>query len=353
MRYQSASRDGSISLQYGGMPQGQVEAHPDVGGKVRNVLRQDRFKAWAKDYVDVRGLSAFGAGKTVLTELEDTLFPNAENKGFAVMDLYRREARENPYKSGTLQYNKWEHEKRWGAPAAAGGDDDDSDEDDTDEEETAGLFDILSGRANPRLPPNVPVASQPTRGEFEQARAGLAATIGHTPPSDNESLRTLPAPVTPSATPTPIDVGGIKKDLASASPEQRIRILEILQSSTGIQELVKAGLLKWEDLMKKNPDEGQPGHISNPGGQPPEMIIDADGLNKLQTALEEFTRRKQINQTTERATYAREVTQAGPRKSTGGFLPGKKPWMAPSHVQGRLPNMANVAWTGEASTKIN
>ena len=38
-------------------------------------------------------------------------------------------------------------------------------------------------------------------------------------------------------------------------------MLELLQSPAGIQELAKAGLLKWEDLMKENPPAGEPGHV--------------------------------------------------------------------------------------------
>ena len=140
----------------------------------------------------------------------------------------------------------------------------------------------------------------------------------------------------------PIDVDGLKEDIASASPEQRIQLLEMLQSSAGIQELVKAGLLKWEDLMKENPPAGEPGHVSNPdGGKPPDMIIDAEGLDKLQTALEAFMQRKQINEATERASYAQQVTRPGPRRSVGGFLPGKSGRQEP--LDGTVPRPGAAA----------
>ena len=74
-----------------------------------------------------------------------------------------------------------------------------------------------------------------------RTREEVRPSAGQPPPSspaglDAEALRTLPKPEAP-----PIDVDGLKKDIASASPEQRIRLLELLQSSAGIQELVKAG----------------------------------------------------------------------------------------------------------------
>eukprot|EP01043_Picozoa_sp_COSAG02_P038547 COSAG02_NODE_2981_length_7624_cov_3.557475_7_plen_64_part_00 len=44
-------------------------------------------------------------------------------------------------------------------------------------------------------------------------------------------------------------------NLKGASPDERVKLLETLQSDPQLQELVKAGLMNWNDLMRPNPPD--------------------------------------------------------------------------------------------------
>ena len=101
--YQSASRDGNISLQYGGMADKEFEKA--MGGKIKNDLNRVKFALWAakkgwKGTLD----KTFGQGKTALTYLQNTLAAGQPNKGAYIYKLFieaMRESGENPYKVGT------------------------------------------------------------------------------------------------------------------------------------------------------------------------------------------------------------------------------------------------------------
>ena len=85
----------------------------------------------------------------------------------------------------------------------------------------------------------------PARPKEDEVRPAVTSRVDGRVILDESDLSIQPSVGRPPSTvQAPIDVGGLKQDLQSASPEQRIRLLELLQSSAGIQELVKAGLLK-------------------------------------------------------------------------------------------------------------
>ena len=194
------------------------------------------------------------------------------------------------------------------------------------------------------------------------ARPGAALPSPSTvvmPPAASTATAQVPGPPSPGAptpspgAPTPAGVSVIqraKDELAGASPLERIRLLEVLQSSPGIQELVKAGLFDWREIMKPNPSG--PDHVSNPDGADPEMVVDGSSLDKLQSALLEYAQRQQNAQTANLQHYAQDRATPGSKKSTG-FYPDRDVFMYPRHIAGTLPNRANVGWSGDPFTKAN
>ena len=203
------------------------------------------------------------------------------------------------------------------------------------------------------------IPSAPSLGYANKPNAPEPPPIVPPPAMVNPNTAVASAPLeseltAPSATvPVPPGVSVIqraKDELEGASPMERIRLLEVLQASPGIQELVKAGLFKWQDIMKPNPTG--PEHVSNPDGADPAMVIDAASLDKLQTALLQYAQRQQTTKTIDIQRYAQQTSTAGNKTGTG-FFPGRPVYTYPRHIPGSLPNQSNVGWTGESFTKKN
>jgi hypothetical protein len=203
------------------------------------------------------------------------------------------------------------------------------------------------------------IPSAPRLGYANKPNAPEPPPIVPPPAMVNPNTAVASAPLeseltAPSATvPVPPGVSVIqraKDELEGASPMDRIRLLEVLQASPGIQELVKAGLFKWQDIMKPNPTG--PEHVSNPDGADPAMVIDAASLDKLQTALLQYAQQQQTTKTIDIQRYAQQTSTAGIKPGTG-FYPGRSVYTFPRHIPGSLPNPSNVGWTGESFTKKN
>ena len=203
------------------------------------------------------------------------------------------------------------------------------------------------------------IPSAPSLGYANKPNAPEPPPIVPPPAMVNPNTAVASAPLAsqltaPSATvPVPPGVSVIqraKDELEGASPMERIRLLEVLQASPGIQELVKAGLFKWQDIMKPNPTG--PEHVSNPDGADPAMVIDAASLDKLQTALLQYAQQQQTTKTIDIQRYAQQTSTAGIKPGTG-FYPGRSVYTFPRHIPGSLPNPSNVGWTGESFTKKN
>jgi len=203
------------------------------------------------------------------------------------------------------------------------------------------------------------IPSAPSLGYANKPNAPEPPPIVPPPAMVNPNTAVASAPLAsqltaPSATvPVPPGVSVIqraKDELEGASPMERIRLLEVLQASPGIQELVKAGLFKWQDIMKPNPTG--PEHVSNPDGADPAMVIDAASLDKLQTALLQYAQQQQTTKTIDIQRYAQQTSTAGIKTGTG-FYPGRSVYTFPRHIPGSLPNPSNVGWTGESFTKKN
>ena len=196
------------------------------------------------------------------------------------------------------------------------------------------------GKTDAPEPP--PIAPVPTTVNLATS-APFAAELTPLPTA------TVPDPPVPDPPGVSV-IQRAKNELEGASPMERIRLLEVLQASPGIQELVKAGLFKWQDIMKPNPTG--PEHVSNPDGADPAMVIDAASLDKLQTALLQYAQQQQTTKSIDIQRYAQQTSTAGIKPGTG-FYPGRPVYTYPRHIPGSLPNQTNVGWTGNSFTKTN
>ena len=324
MSYQTISRDGNMSLQYGSgiRPSSWAEKFRDKGISGNEVRRMyDRavkegaqggksyaITAWTK-FMTSHGFTATDAEKFQLTGEE----------GVQIQKAMLQKAQANPAAQ----------------PAAY----------------------VVPPAQNPgwlsSFIPDIPHANY-----VGKPGASAPPPVAPTPPALNPALTppvpTVPVPTVPVPTvPVPPGVSVIqraKDELEGASPMERIRLLEVLQASPGIQELVKAGLFKWQDIMKPNPTG--PEHVSNPDGADPAMVIDAASLDKLQTALLQYAQQQQTTKTIDIQRYAQQTSTAGIKTGTG-FYPGRSVYTFPRHIPGSLPNPSNVGWTGESFTKKN
>ena len=116
-----------------------------------------------------------------------------------------------------------------------------------------------------------------------------------------------------------------QKKTEGASPALSRQVLAQIQADPAIAKLVSDGLLKWDDLLGKNPAPGQKGHVSGVAVGDPVVLPE-----KLQTVIDNL----QSTQVRERAslTGAIEVNRAartttGFRPSDTGFYSGMQVWM--------------------------
>ena len=329
MSYQTISRDGNMSLQYGSgiRPSSWAEKFRDKGISGNEVRRMyDRavkegarggtnyaITAWT-EFMTSHGFTATDAEKFQLTGEEG------------------------------IQIQKAMLQKTQATPAAQPA-----------EEAKSGWLPTVADLT--RYIPSAPSLSYASKPNKQNVPA--PPPVVTMPPMVNPNAAVASAPLeselaTPSATvPVPPGVSVIqraKDELEGASPMERIRLLEVLQASPGIQELVKAGLFKWQDIMKPNPTG--PEHVSNPDGADPAMVIDAASLDKLQTALLQYAQQQQTTKTIDIQRYAQQTSTAGIKTGTG-FYPGRSVYTFPRHIPGSLPNPSNVGWTGESFTKKN
>ena len=94
-------------------------------------------------------------------------------------------------------------------------------------------------------------------------------------------------------------------------------------------ELVKAGLMNWSDLMRPNPAKGSEGHVD--GVEPGDPVIDPTKLAALQSKLSTAAQRQandlaRVQQVVER----RRTTPGAVPASAGALYPGLKVWMPPA-----------------------
>ena len=116
-----------------------------------------------------------------------------------------------------------------------------------------------------------------------------------------------------------------QKKAESASPALSQQVLAQIQADPAIAKLVSDGLLKWDDLLGKNPEPGETGHVSGVEVGDPVVVP-----NKLQKVIDNL----QIAQTREAGSLkgAIEANQAartttGFRQSTTGYYSQAQVWM--------------------------
>ena len=117
--------------------------------------------------------------------------------------------------------------------------------------------------------------------------------------------------------------------LKGASPDERVQLLETLQNDPQLRELVKAGLMSWDDVMRPNPAEGSEGHVPGVGAGKP--VIDSKKLAALQSKLSTAAQKqandlRRVQQVVER----RRTTAGAVPAAAGSFYPGLKVWTPPA-----------------------
>ena len=115
--------------------------------------------------------------------------------------------------------------------------------------------------------------------------------------------------------------------LDGASSEVRIDLLQELQRNPQLQDLVKAGLMRWDDLMIKNPPATDSNHVSNPDGDDPEYVIDRKKLVGLQRKLSDYqTKQTASLSNVQQAVARRRTTPSVVPSATNAIYPGMKVW---------------------------
>jgi hypothetical protein len=123
----------------------------------------------------------------------------------------------------------------------------------------------------------------------------------------------------------------------TASPALSQQVLAQIQADPSLAKLVKEGLLKWDDLLGKNPEPGKEGHVAGVAVGDPVVLP-----KKLQQVIDNLqTARVRENAS---LTGAIEVNRAartttGFRPSDAGYYPGAQVWMPirapPASLPGR------------------
>ena len=115
--------------------------------------------------------------------------------------------------------------------------------------------------------------------------------------------------------------------LNGASPDERIQLLQELQRSPELQDLVKAGLMNWDDMLIKNPPAGSDKHVSNPDGDDPAYVIDSEKLADLRRKLAAYgTKQAAGLQNVQEAVARRRTTAGSVPSAQNAIFPGVKVW---------------------------
>eukprot|EP01043_Picozoa_sp_COSAG02_P033622 COSAG02_NODE_2303_length_9183_cov_6.229369_7_plen_252_part_00 len=177
-------------------------------------------------------------------------------------------------------------------------------------------------------------AQDAARAEYERNRAyseGRATGYaeGHAT-SSNQQLQDIAQAISNQATSATDGMDALAKassKLDGASSEVRIDLLQELQRNPQLQDLVKAGLMRWDDIMIKNPPATDSNHVSNPDGDDPEYVIDRKKLVDLQRKLSDYQVKQTSGLSNVQQAIARRRTTPGVVPSAGNAIyPGLKVW---------------------------
>jgi hypothetical protein len=157
--------------------------------------------------------------------------------------------------------------------------------------------------------------------------ASLAKLVTAAPAS---ALKDIAGDVSKStaATQTGMDaLASASSKLNGASPDERIQLLQELQRSPELQDLVKAGLMNWDDMLVKNPPAGSDNHVSNPAGDDPAYVIDSKKLADLRRKLAAYGAKQTATlQNVQQAVARRRTTPGSVPSAQDAIFPGVKVW---------------------------
>ena len=127
-------------------------------------------------------------------------------------------------------------------------------------------------------------------------------------------------------------------ELPGASSEARIHLLQELQGNRELQEMVKAGLMQWSDLIVKNPAPGTDNYVSNPDGDDPKYVIDSSKLTGLRRKLADYGTKQAGDLRNVQQAIARRRTTPGAVPSAGdAIFPGVKVWTPAAWAAAPMP----------------
>lgn len=121
------------------------------------------------------------------------------------------------------------------------------------------------------------------------------------------------------------------------SPYQKTQLMTQLLQSPVLTQMVKLGLLRWQDLTKPND-----GTYKDPDGSAPDLMLDMAAIAKIKADLDAMVAQQNAQSIRDVIVRRRQRTVPGPKASRGGPFPGKKVYMGPRYLPGRLPNPQNV-----------
>ena len=158
-------------------------------------------------------------------------------------------------------------------------------------------------------------------------KASLAKLVTAAPTGALDNIAGHVAKSTAAAQAGMDTIAGASGKLNGASPDERIQLLQELQRSPELQDLVKAGLMNWDDMLVKNPPAGSDKHVSNPDGDDPAYVIDSEKLADLRRKLAAYgTKQAASLQNVQEAVARRRTTAGSVPSAQNAIFPGVKVW---------------------------
>ena len=292
------------------------------------VVAKDEFLQWL---LSKGAIPSFASGNTIdvpaaeiaavaqrMEELQKTMSPSAEEPA----------SKPSSYWDSVTAYLGARH------GGIAGYDDDDRTSVGSDDSFRSALGDSSRGAPGPSAPPasalaDIPVASAPPASALADIPVASAPTA--------DQVAGIPMPPLAVVTAGLGTVAASQGELEGASPMDKVKLLEVFQMDPNLQALVRAGLFKWDDVLKAND-----GSVMLPDGSRPTKIIDQNKLSTLRNTLQTVSTRMESVALEQVQVRERRRATPGPKTSRAdGFFPGVNVYMPPRYLPGRLPNPQN------------
>jgi hypothetical protein len=299
-----------------------------VQGDGGAVVAKDEFLRWL---LSKGAIPSFASGNTIdvpaaeiaavaqrMEELQKTMSPSAEQPA----------SKPSSYWDSVTAYLGARH------GGIAGYDDDDRTSVGSDDSFQSALGDSSRGAPGPSAPPasalaDIPVASAPPASALADIPVASAPTA--------DQVAGIPMPPLAVVTAGLSTVAASQGELEGASPMDKVKLLEVFQMDPNLQALVRAGLFKWDDVLKAND-----GSVVLPDGSRPTKIIDQNKLSTLRNTLQTVSTRMESVALEQVQVRERRRATPGPKTSRAdGFFPGVNVYMPPRYLPGRLPNPQN------------